>query len=46
METIESAKELVGNHFTVRGNPGQRFMPYWQIAEEEFTCYPTITAMA
>jgi DUF1680 family protein len=33
-------------HFTVRGNPGQRFMPYWQIAEEEFTCYPSIAAMA
>jgi DUF1680 family protein len=33
-------------HFMVRGNPGQRLMPYWQIAEEEFTCYPSITAMA
>jgi DUF1680 family protein len=33
-------------HFAVRGNPGQRLMPYWQIAEEEFTCYPTITATA
>jgi DUF1680 family protein len=30
-------------HFTVRGNPGQKFMPYWQISEEEFTCYPSIT---
>jgi DUF1680 family protein len=33
-------------HFTVRGNPDQRFMPYWQIAEEEFTCYPSIITMA
>jgi hypothetical protein len=33
-------------HFTVRGNPGCRLMPYWQIADEEFTCYPTITARA
>jgi DUF1680 family protein len=33
-------------HFTVRGNPGQTLMPYWQISEEEFTCYPSITAMA
>jgi len=32
-------------HFTVRDNPGQTFMPYWQIAHEEFTCYPTITTM-
>jgi hypothetical protein len=22
-------------HFTVRGKPGQTFMPYWQISEEE-----------
>lgn len=29
-------------HFTVRGNPGMQFMPYWQISEEEFTCYPRI----
>jgi hypothetical protein len=33
-------------HFTVRGNPGQKFMPYWQISEEEFTCYPVVTAIA
>ena len=31
-------------HFTVRGNPGQKFVPYWQVSEEEFTCYPQITA--
>jgi DUF1680 family protein len=31
-------------HFTVRDNPGQKLMPYWQIAEEEFTCYPALTA--
>jgi uncharacterized protein len=29
-------------HFTVRGNPGVRFLPYWQISEEEFTCFPAI----
>ncbi len=33
-------------HFTVRGNDGQRFMPYWLISEEEFTCYPQVTATA
>jgi hypothetical protein len=33
-------------HFTVRGNPGQKFMPYWQVSEEEFTCYPTIHSLA
>jgi uncharacterized protein len=33
-------------HFTVGGNRGQKFMPYWQISEEEFTCYPVVTAIA
>jgi DUF1680 family protein len=33
-------------HFTVRGNEGRRFMPYWQISQEEFTCYPQVTAMS
>ena len=31
-------------HFAVRGNPGQRFMPYWQVSEEEFTCYPAVSS--
>jgi hypothetical protein len=30
-------------HFTIHGNPGQKLIPYWQITDEEFTCYPTIT---
>jgi hypothetical protein len=29
-------------HFAVRGNPGQKLIPYWQVSDEEFTCYPTI----
>lgn len=29
-------------HLMVRGNPGVRFMPYWQVSEEEFTCYPSV----
>lgn len=29
-------------NFTVRGNPGVKVMPYWQIADEEFTCYPAV----
>lgn len=28
--------------FTVRGNEGQKFMPYWQISDEEFSCYPQV----
>lgn len=31
-------------HFAVRGNPGRRFMPYWQVSEEEFTCYPAVSS--
>lgn len=31
-------------HFTVRGNPGLQFMPYWQIQDQVFTCYPTVRA--
>jgi hypothetical protein len=33
-------------HFSVRGNPGQKFMPYWSISEEEFTCYPRVSVRA
>ena len=29
-------------HFTVAGNPGTVYMPYWQIDKEEFTCFPVI----
>ncbi len=31
-------------HFTVRGNPGTVYMPYWQVDQEEFTCFPVIDA--
>lgn len=33
-------------HFNVRGNPGARLMPYWQIETEEFNCYPTVVVRA
>jgi DUF1680 family protein len=45
-ESLASQLEAVPGsplHFTVRGNPGQRFMPYWQIDGEEFTCYPIVS---
>ena len=29
-------------HFTLAGNPGAELMPYWQVDEEEFTCFPVI----
>jgi uncharacterized protein len=33
-------------HFIVRGNPEQKFIPYWQVSEEEFTCYPAVKSSA
>ena len=47
-EHLASHFELIGGaplHFAVRGNPGQRFMPYWQVSEQEFTCFPVISSI-
>jgi hypothetical protein len=33
-------------HFNIRGNPGARLMPYWQVETEEFTCYPAVVQRA
>ncbi len=33
-------------HFTVRGNSEVKFMPYWQVSQEEFTCYPSVRSLA
>jgi DUF1680 family protein len=33
-------------HYTLRENPAQRLMPYFQIMDESFTCYPVISVMA
>lgn len=33
-------------HFSVRGNSELKFMPYWQVSEEEFTCYPAVNSHA
>jgi uncharacterized protein len=33
-------------HLNVRGNPGQKFIPYWQISSQEFTCFPSISEAA
>lgn len=29
-------------HFSVENNPGIEFMPYWQIDQQAFTCFPGI----
>jgi hypothetical protein len=31
-------------HFSVRGNPDTVYMPYWQVNDEEFTCFPVVEA--
>jgi uncharacterized protein len=30
-------------HYTLRGNPGRNILPYFQVADEYFTCYPVIS---
>jgi hypothetical protein len=30
-------------HYTVAGNPDVTYMPYLQVTDEEFTCFPAIT---
>ncbi|HEX4022146.1 MAG TPA: beta-L-arabinofuranosidase domain-containing protein [Acidobacteriaceae bacterium] len=29
-------------HFTIQHNPGIEYMPYWQVADQSFTCFPVI----
>jgi hypothetical protein len=29
-------------HYTVEGNPGIEFMPYWQVDKEPFNCFPAV----
>ena len=29
-------------HFTVPHNPGMEYMPYWQVEDQTFTCFPVI----
>jgi len=31
-------------HFTLRGDTSRKLMPYYQVTNEKFTCYPTISA--
>jgi DUF1680 family protein len=38
------AKADAPSHYSVAGNPGVTYLPYWEIAEESFTCFPVIDA--
>jgi DUF1680 family protein len=29
-------------HFTIAGNDGREYMPYWQVGTQRFTCFPII----
>jgi len=37
-----TAKPGAPLQFAVAGHPGVTFMPYWQVSQEEFTCFPVI----
>ncbi len=30
-------------HFSVKGVPGCTFLPYWEIQDQPFTCFPVYT---
>ncbi len=40
------AKPEAPTHYTVAENSGVTYMPYWQVAEEEFTCFPVIDTVS
>ena len=31
-------------HFTIDGAPGHEYIPYWQLSDQLFTCYPVLGA--
>jgi DUF1680 family protein len=33
-------------HYSVEHNPGVEFMPYWQVDEQPFTCFPAVALHA
>lgn len=37
-----AAEENAPLHFSVAGNSGVTYMPYWQVEDEEFTCFPVM----
>jgi uncharacterized protein len=38
---LEPVPGITG-HFTIRGKPGYEYMPYHEIQDQVFTCYPVI----
>jgi len=41
---VKSLKPVPGKplHFTVDGNPGLEYIPYFEVQEELFSCYPMV----
>ena len=33
-------------HFSMHGNPGTKFLPYMEVRDEEFTCFPAVMESA
>ena len=29
-------------HFAIQGHPACKYVPYWQVQGETFTCFPTL----
>jgi len=30
-------------HFTIKGNEGMEYLPYWEAQDDSFTCFPSVT---
>jgi len=43
-ELIHRLRPVAGQplHFAIEGQPEHKYIPYWQVREEAFTCYPYI----
>jgi hypothetical protein len=53
MENVRQPEDVVKHlrpvpghplHFQVENNPGVEFMPYWQVDDEAFNCFPAVDA--
>lgn len=43
-ELIDKLRPIAGKplHFAVDGAPGLTYLPYWEVQDEVFTCYPVV----
>ena len=45
-ELLKALQPKIGEplHFTIAGEAGREYMPYWQVTDQLFTCYPVMGA--